>query len=739
MMGTSDIVLEDRLIRIIFRREKELFVDYEIFAQSPNDEGGRWRKLGVGLFADFVAHVPATRKDERIPVRPELVPDTSSPRTVAFRARMRDSGGARWTMEFGFSLAPVAGQVDVTSALSVDADAGFRLFRAPTIYAGRECFGGRKDDALFPGLEYLLGDEQSSGSENAAEQYRRRYTVHPYKVTIPMMAVSQGGAAVGLFWDPNQDWYRRHRHPAPVFASPDTFEDSDDHLMGLFIPNVPKWSEENARMPGVALGLKAGDRLRLSATIAAAGGDSLALLRSWVSRHGLPPLPETGMTYEDDVDLCVRSFVEVTWDAEARGWHSALVDPYGPRFDGGTAAELLRYSQTGRDPELRRRAAEVVREAASSLGDKDVPLEFAFHGGRLAESLTAAQRHMERLIAGQREDGSWPFTPREERHEKLGKRGDTSSGQVAAPAARILRHARITGDEKSLAAGLRALEYLNRLPRPEGAQVWELQLHVPDVLAAAHAVSANIEARRVTGENRFIEQARRWAWSGLPFVYLWDAWYRPIMAYGSIPTFGVTWFDSQPWFGVLVQWNGLAYAEALFDLARFDGSFGWSRIAEGLTRCGIQQQVKIESPVLGMYPDAYSVVKGDEEYHWWLSAGWVARNAFPLAGIHVAPDTWIARAGDGPVHVTSGARVSGIEAGRGSVRFRLTYAGGSASHTLLAGPGSVGEVRVGGRIVPRVEDVDQQDEGWQQVANMPWHVVKLRHEGDLPREVQCVL
>ncbi len=44
----------------------------------------------------------------------------------------------------------------------------------------------------------------------------------------------------------------------------------------------------------------------------------------------------------------------------------------------------------------------------------------------------------------------------------------------------LLDYARLTGDPRALAAGLRTLDYMKRFCVPRGAQVWEVPLHTPD-------------------------------------------------------------------------------------------------------------------------------------------------------------------------------------------------------------------------------------------------------------------
>ncbi|MCL5995519.1 MAG: hypothetical protein M1546_05615, partial [Chloroflexi bacterium] len=116
--------------------------------------------------------------------------------------------------------------------------------------AGEGSFGPARESGLFPGLEFLTGAEQSSGTDFADPPANRRYVPHPNKITIPFMAVNaevadppagcwcklwlvtaacgrvpMGSAqpqhvTTGLIWDPLQRWDGIHDRPAALFASP---------------------------------------------------------------------------------------------------------------------------------------------------------------------------------------------------------------------------------------------------------------------------------------------------------------------------------------------------------------------------------------------------------------------------------------------------------------------------------------------------------------------------------------
>ena len=185
-------------------------------------------------------------------------------------------------------------------------------------------------------------------------------------------------------------------------------------------------------------------------------------------------------------------------------------------------------------------------------------------------------------------------------------------GVCARPATTLLEHARVTGDRAALEAGLRALEYMKRFRTPRGAQVWEIPLHTPDQLASAYAVWAYVRGYELTGKEEYREQARKWALTGVPFVYLWSRY--PIMLYATPPVFGATNWRAPCWIGLPVQWVGGVYAYALALLAPHDDSLDWNRLARGILISAEQQQFP-DGQYVGLLPDSIEL-RSQERRPW---------------------------------------------------------------------------------------------------------------------------
>jgi len=169
----------------------------------------------------------------------------------------------------------------------------------------------------------------------------------------------------------------------------------------------------------------------------------------------------------------------------------------------------------------------------------------------------------------------------------------------------------ILGEPAALAAALKGLEFANKYTVPRGAQTWELSLHTPDIMGSSRMCMANVWAYEATGDKQYLAHARRWAITGLPFVYLWEnkpmgGKEDPIMLYATTPVFGATDWVAPNWIGLPVQWCGLDYAEACFMLAEHDDTVDWKKIAEGILTTAERMQYT-EGPSIGLLPDAYKL------------------------------------------------------------------------------------------------------------------------------------
>jgi hypothetical protein len=630
---THPLVLENSNVRLTFIEQPFGYGlgTLEWFDGTNWRIAGRLRALGQIRFLDTALN------EHRILLyasKGQLTQDE-----LTFESLYTDAEGAEWHQTTTFRLAPASTMFETEYQLTTNRQARLLAWSGPEYLAGEGSFGASRDSGLFPGLEYLIGSENSSGTDFADASVASRYVPHPNKITIPLMAVTFEGMTTGLMWDPLAKWDGQHDRPAALYASPNTWDGQVNHLMRLFVPGATAGLAENKDEVNDFYPLPANTALSLKAALfAAPADDPLAAIILWLNKYQLPSLPTLPRSWAATEQLVIDSYTMTTWDASKKGWHYALNDPWGPGPSAANALHLILAALGNKEsPSEAKQWLQVALASVKTLGVNGGPTPW-YYQTTLAmvmadrpEDLRAEYYTALSLLSGQQADGSWPYTPQARTGRAFGVLGDTSSGWTATKALPILHAARISGDSSLSAAGIKALEYLQRLPlRPEGAQTWELSLHVPDLLGSAWVSQAFVEGYYLTGEKRYLDQAQRWALAGLPFIYLWNAPDRDIMRYATIPVFGASNYNS-PWFGRPVMWNGLDYAVGLHNLAQalneaqLTPILDWQRVAEGITIATLQMQSS-DGPFKGMYPDAWDVVTGEEAYSWWLIPSYLMQN-----------------------------------------------------------------------------------------------------------------
>ncbi len=411
---------------------------------------------------------------------------------------------------------------------------------------------GGLEGGLFAGLEYLGKGEQSSSALDIETDARLRFAPDVMNVTMPLMAFVTEKVSLALTWD--------DMSLQPMYATPNFFDGTVDHRMAL-------------------------RGKRISAVLRVCRQPLEELILWAVRRRGLPPLPKAPRTSEEQYRLCLSALRGPL--RNEHGW-GHCVEPNWPRQPFADMASTV-FRLSGEIPDL----PQLVP------GGAHVPNGTIYFVTGRAEKWLAEQRaHIRRIINGQREDGSF-------RYDGPFRRGhyeDTASGHCARPAAELLELARATGDREALQAGLRTLDYMKRFRVPRGAQTWELSLHTPDQLASAYLVWAYVRGYELTGRQDYLDEACRWAASGLPFTYLWSN--QPVMAYATVPVYGATNYRWPLWIGLPVQWVGGVYAYALAMLAPHDNTLDWKHVAWGILISAEQQQYP-DGPHAGLLPDSF--------------------------------------------------------------------------------------------------------------------------------------
>jgi len=756
--ANQNVILENQNLRMVFERNQD---GYTAAVVSVHD-GKQWRKMAVSRPIGHVAYRTAdgkTVESDIVPTKYEILKSDGPLAQVRFTAERVDEDAAIWNFVYTFQIESGKHTVKTHYQAWANKDRQLLYFQGPDLYAGEGSFGSRKQMALVPGLEYLEGDEKSSSDRDNGPRFANRYAPHPYKITIPLMAVEADNCLVGVMWDMLQKWDGEHVTLSARFSSPNTHDKKDNHLMGLFLPSIPEFVAENGDRASKAYPLKANNKIAIEAYIVAeASAKLLNIIDHYLAVFGMPKKLELPITYDEALELGRVGYMETLYDAKVPG--TKLWEPSPAYPAPGPCAILWRLSLDAKDPARKKMIRDRIdllvnkaleREGAKGLTDwldgRDVPFNkkfpascgvrshlLPFYIGHLEDGLAAWKKRVyEELIDKQRADGSWAYLG--DMREMIRQGDDIVDGTMTELTGGVLMYARITGDERALKAGLKALKYMERFIVPRGQNTWEVPKHAPDIQAAGLHVWCCLEAYQITGEKQYLDQARYWAKTGLPFVYMWKAPDRPVMKYSTIACLGTSWMNVICWIGRPVQWCGLPYGYWVLKLAEYDQSFPWRNIGEGILDSGIEQMLMIVDKKKGLYADALNIA-GEGKQGVVGGPAWepelIMKCIFLMRGQGVEVVTKVLHADGKRIHVSTGAILKSAElAGQGrSVSFELEYPAGETSYATIAGLGPNIEVRKAGSVLARTDDLDSAKEGWKPNAD-GLLLLKLKHDEHL--------
>ncbi len=671
---------------------------------------------------------------------------------LSITCREKDWDGANWTCVLTYSLRDGGRNIGVTSTLRSDKPAKPLAFDGPMLYAGEGSFGSAKDEALFPGLEWLDKNEESSNALVIKEghPHQIRYVPHPNMITIPLMSVHEGRVTVGLLWDAHQKWDGDHDRPAACFASPDRFgyEPTNAHLMGLFVPSVgaegQPWVKMNDRQATTPYDLPAQRELTLSSILYARADapDALSAMDEWFRIFGVPqPSAYPRGTPEGEAAFSMQAYLKSLWVPEEKTWWTTrgagkLLSPQGRPMS--FVHDLLKGALVvqDQDPALaeqcRARANEVLAVSPGVPAYSDSSFDY----GDADNWLIGSAVQVPMLIAGQGTDGAWRFDANLKAggvfkgydYHRLGPDKAAELGTCAAHARDLLRVARMTGSTEAYDAGIKSLRFMNRFRVPRAAQVWEVMVQAPDILAAAEACEAYLEAYQYDGNKEWLDRARQWARGGLPFVYMWQDPKLPFLLGASIPVFGAS-CETGSWFGRPVQWNGLRHAEAMLKLARYDHSMPWEQLARLITASAMYQQSTNEDDI-ALWPDSISALDGSKA-GWIFSPLQILDNLYTLTGRKQAPDTVILGKLPERIHLNSGAEIKAADWKGDAITAKLAYPARESGFTVLVNVSKPTAVLLDGKPLAERQDLRAGDDpGWRYLESYAMCVVRITRDGE---------
>ncbi|MCP4639271.1 MAG: hypothetical protein GY851_02490 [bacterium] len=670
--------------------------------------------------------------------------------TLTVKAKMVGAHRESWPVRLVFD-ADAEARIRMQAELVGQRPCDVLAFHGPTVLAGDRAFGVEKDFAIFPGLEYLEWDEPSSSERDLAFPLSDRRVPAIHKIATPLMAVQGRGALVGLLWDAKQEWADDEPYPAARFMAPE-FESGHQHIhMGLFAPSVGDYVAENTYLAKTPYELLRGGRIRLASTLVLdhedrypadsvvfgphRGGLVLQAMQHWFDEYGLIKPSEQPRPWDEERALCRDAYANAVWNDDPPAWlHCA---GWTPGLHVGQATPQLIDLQAGVDADTERAVMDRVSRAIDRAVREQGPHYLWTHAGchimlgelpylvgYLPESMNDLRANaLGRLRA--KGDAPWVWHAHSEKHATLGIDGDHTLGQASAPSMICLRAARLTGDPELAAMALEAMKQMEQYEVPRGAQMWECPLYQPDILGSAQAIRAYCEAYRLTGDLAYLEQARYWAWTGLPFIYFWEMEGYPTMNHNVISVIGST-FYRHSWLGLPVVWCGLVYAYALQDFAQYDDSFPWAQVAQGITTSAMWQQYP-DGTSKGCYPDSWNMVKNTPNPAD-INPENILVNEFRLRG--QSPEIRFARieGGDTPVLLNSAADIVATKGSLADKAIEFTVRSGRETYSLLAPVPKPATVTGVGEPVADSTALRTVPTGWLYDAELQGLVVK--HTGE---------
>ena len=707
----GSVVIENKNLRVVFVRGPEATEksgNGEATAPTALDEkstdggfeyyvisvakGGNYQQVATCPALSEVTYLDASQNRQTVQLVPtayQLAGNNRGESIIRLSGTETDVEGVNWNYETQWTLTEDAKRIQTECQLETDGNRELLAFHGPMLYAGQGRNREKKTAAIFPGLEFLESDERSSSARDAAPPLDNRLVPHPYKITVPVMAVEMQKTLVGIIWNPLETWDGENQTLSAIFASPNWHQRQKNHALGVFLPTIPTWVQENQTEASIPYPLIASRPVVIKTEIIVDGNASiLDAVAHWTDAYSTPEPLQPPRNDEEEVLLSRHGFMHTTWDENTRKSRHCV--DWAAHNEPGFGTLLWYDYLATKDEQVKQRVQEIRNNTVTDAGPGGLAArgschilrwEFPFYIGNLDTALTHMEAETQQRIAAQESDGSWRWHPANEKTAPLGKAGEAVLGTCAESALLLLKHARITGNAASRKAGLKALEFMKQFSVPRGAQMWECPMYQPDVLAAAYAIGAYVEAYELTQEKAHFKQATYWAKTALPFLYHWHLPDRPGMHFASIPVFGTS-FYTHPWFGVPVQWNGLVLAYYLQRLNQHTEDEQWHQIAEGIIVSAMYQQWE-DGELKGTYPDGfYGFCTEGKGPH--LNPEDIMVNVYTLRGLDPGIKTAIA----GDIHLSSGANVNTLTlTNDNQLNWQLSYAENEISYTLIAGYG----------------------------------------------------
>ena len=424
-----------------------------------------------------------------------------------------DPDAGSWRLERRFRPGTIPGAIEVQTDISASQDRSVAFLPMLLLFPGVGSFGAAKAQGLFAGLEYLE-NEPSSSEADVIGPAAQRQVPDNLKITFPLMAVENDNRYVALSWQMRPFF-------SALFDSPDRLFHSGGHVLGLLFPGSDgRNRREGSLLPRVTEFLHAGQTVSLRATILGGQGPSvIPAVQQYMNLRALPPVPGAA-----DLPGYAAQTAGGWLDSKIREGnlvrHAVAGDAFKPQpaADAALWMEWLAPHQANpaRAARLRQTATNLLAAVShenlnfAGVGHIRYPAE-ALVFGHVKENAEHAGQAAQGLLANFEPDGSVKYRPKPGGPD-YAKTDYTNeaSGLASRVVVDLLEAAAFSGNHELIDTGLERLRALDRFHNgvPRGAQTWECPLHTPDILASAQMVRAYTLGYQLTGQARFLEEAR---------------------------------------------------------------------------------------------------------------------------------------------------------------------------------------------------------------------------------------
>jgi len=522
-----------------------------------------------------------------------------------------------------------------------------------------------------------------------------------------------------------------------------------------WVPGRDLFDDSDARYAREAWKMVPGQSLQTVADFAISPGTIEDFFAAyWLSR--IPPAVRIAASPAPESPMRVSPVIEASFRDHVTGLESILatsMSAYTTTLFDGTVPGWKRHIAIGEPhtdhPEIRSLIiAESIRSqnpryAQAVECDADAQIE-AYLGTAEAEIDATHRARACEAIARMGNDGSFGYAPSPEMQAKiqeqakihgvvattLGEKGITNCGLIAEQLIPLAEYAACSRDPIFVLAAIRALSRLNQFTVPRGSQSWEVHVETPDIYTAAICAQANLWGWRLTGHEAYLDEAERWLKTGLPFLYWWNpvqqrrvaavnvanGWgegkvlkprnaslfysdsEREILPFASIPAFGTSWYGVQ-WFGVPVQWCGLAWANAVREIDAVRPLPAMVTVADGVFASAVNQQCD-RGYLAGTIPDSWDLSTGLSQQPFIIPSRLVEYAYFQLDSPRVESMQYSSIAGSRWTHVASRSTLSNPRKLESGFSIDARFLRDQNASVIIGGTaGPLPSVRVNGRLL----------------------------------------